>query len=217
MFLTEPMVLCIALYASFIFGILFLQLEVFPIIFRDQRGWGVVASALPFLGLFGGVLAAAALNIANQPLYVRAVDGNKGRAVPEARLPPLVLGQALLTAGLFWLGWTAGPAHHWAVPVAAGGTVACGFTVAFQQSLNFLVDVYGPFAASAVSANTILRSVMACGLPLAARPMFLGMGVGPASSVLGGISCLALPVPFVFMRYGPRLRKRSKFASAEEV
>ena len=38
MFFTEPMVLCIALYASFIFGILFLQLEVFPIIFREQRG-----------------------------------------------------------------------------------------------------------------------------------------------------------------------------------
>lgn len=115
------------------------------------------------------------------------------------------------------MGWTAGPQHHWASPAVAGGCVACGFTVAFQQSLNLLVDMYGPFAASAVSANTILRSLMACGLPLAARPMFTGMGVGPASSVLGGISCLALPVPFVFIKYGPRLRKLSKFASAEEV
>lgn len=57
---------------------------------------------------------------------------------------------------------------------------------------------------------------MACGLPLAARPMFLNMGVGPAASVLGGISCLALPVPFLFMKYSKVLRKMSKFAPVEE-
>ena len=54
------------------------------------------------------------------------------------------------------------------------------------------------------------------GLPLAARPMFLQMGVGPATSVLGGIACLALPVPFLFMKFGVRLRKLSKFAPAVE-
>lgn len=86
----------------------------------------------------------------------------------------------------------------------------------FQQCLNFLVDTYGPYAASAVSANTFLRSLCACGLPLAARPMFLDMGVGPAASLLGGVSCLALPMPLLFMRYGARLREMSKFVREEE-
>lgn len=57
---------------------------------------------------------------------------------------------------------------------------------------------------------------MAAGLPLAARPMFNNLGVGPAMSILGGIAALALPVPFVFMKYGCELRKRSKFVQYEE-
>jgi DHA1 family multidrug resistance protein-like MFS transporter len=44
--------------------------------------------------------------------------------------------------------------------------------------------------------------------------MFLGLGVGPASSILGGISLLALPVPFIFMKYSATLRKRSRFANS---
>jgi hypothetical protein len=97
----------------------------------------------------------------------------------------------------------------------SAGFIGAGFNIVFQQCLNFLVDTYGPYAASATSANTFLRSLIACGLPLAARPMFQNMGVGPAASVLGGISCLALPVPLVFMKYGEGLRKRSKFIKTD--
>lgn len=85
-----------------------------------------------------------------------------------------------------------------------------GFNVVFLQSLNYLVDTYGMYAASALSANTIVRSLVAAGLPLAARPMFENMGVPHAASLLGGISCIALPMPFVFMKYGAKLREKSK-------
>lgn len=85
--------------------------------------------------------------------------------------------------------------------------IGAGFNIIFQQSLNFLVDTYGSFAASAVSANTILRSLVACGLPLAVRPMFDNLGgVGPGCSLLGGIAVLALPVPWVFVRYAAVFR-----------
>lgn len=237
MLFTEPMVTCIALYASFVYGLLFLTLEVFPIVFEEHRHFGLVVSTLPYLGLFVGVLFATLINLANQPWYRKAVQSNKGRAVPEARLPPMIVGGFLFSAGLFWFGWTATPRDSWVLPVIAAGKhplsrhalivpktdklsmtafIGSGFTVVFQQCLNFLVDTYGPYAASATSANTILRSLLACGLPLAARPMFLNMGVGPASSVLAGISCLALPVPFIFMKYGLKLRKMSKFAPVIE-
>ncbi|KAG9784273.1 MFS general substrate transporter, partial [Aureobasidium melanogenum] len=212
MFFTEPMVTCIALYASFVYGLLFLTLEVFPIVFLEQRRYGVVTSTLPFLGLFVGVIFALTVNIANQPLYARAVKRNHGRAAPEARLPPMLVGGVFFSAGLFWFGWTAAPKYPWPLPVVAAGFIGAGFNIIFQQCLNFLVDIYGPYAASAVAANNFMRSLMACGLPLAARPMFLRLGVGPASSLLGGISCLALPVPLIFMRYAGTLRKMWKFA-----
>ncbi|KAK5996387.1 Major facilitator superfamily multidrug transporter FLU1 [Cladobotryum mycophilum] len=216
MFFTEPMVACIAVYASYVYGLLFLTLEVFPIVFREQRKYGVVVATLPYLGIFVGVLCAIFINLINQPLYIKAMKKNKNRSVPEARLPPMIIGVVLFAVGLFWFGWTANPKYHWAIPTVAAGFIGAGFNVVFQQCLNFLVDTYGPYAASALAANTFLRSLLACALPLAARPMFISMGVGPAASLLGGLSCLALPMPFVFMKYGLALRKRSKFAPLQD-
>jgi len=40
--------------------------------------------------------------------------------------------------------------------------------------------------------------------------------VGPAMSILGGVAVLAIPVPFVFMKYGLVLRKMSRFAPVDE-
>lgn len=121
MLVTEPMVACMAVYASFVYGLLFFQLESFPIVFKEERGWGLVDSTLPFLGLFTGVVFALIINIANQPLYARAVARNKNRAVPEARLPPMILGGILFSTGLFWFGWTAAEGYSWVLPVIAAG------------------------------------------------------------------------------------------------
>ena len=123
MLVTEPMVACMAVYASFVYGLLFFQLESFPIVFGEERGWGLVASTLPFLGLFVGVVLALVINIANQPLYARAVARNMHRAVPEARLPPMILGGVLFSVGLFWFGWTAGDGYPWVLPVVAAGRI----------------------------------------------------------------------------------------------
>lgn len=215
MLVTEPMVTCIAIYASFVFGLLYMTLEVFPIVYQQHRHWSLVVSTLPFVALFVGVLSAVAINLANQPRYARAVEAAGGRPVPEARLPPMAFGGFLFVIGLFVFGWTADPAIPWPISVVAAGFIGAGFNTIFQQCINFLVDSYKLYAASAVSANTILRSCLAAGLPLAAKPMFRNLGVGPAMSILGGIATLALPVPFVFMKYGVALRKRSKFAPIE--
>lgn len=111
----------ITLYVSFVYALIFLMLEVFPIVFEEQRGYGPVVSSLPFIGILVGVIAALPINMANQPRYIRAVIKNNGRAVPEARLPPLIIGGILLSGGLFWFGWTAAPRFHWALPVVAAG------------------------------------------------------------------------------------------------
>jgi hypothetical protein len=117
---------------------------------------------------------------------------------------------------LFWFGWTAAPRFHWIIPTIAAGFIGAGFNVIFQQCINFLVDTYTLYAASAVSANTFLRSILAAGLPLAAMPMFHNLGVGPAMSILGGVATIAIPVPFLFMKYGLALRKRSRFAPVND-
>ena len=214
MLTTEPIVTYIVFYASFVFALLYVTLEVFPIVFQEERGYSPEVASLPFLGLFIGMLGAVGINLANEPRYRRIADATKGKPVPEARLPPMIVGSFLFPIGLFWFGWSADPTFHWAIPIAATSFIG-GFNPIFLQCVNFLVDTYGLYAASAVSANTFLRSIMAAGLPLAAKPIFYNLGVGPAMSILGGVAVAAIPVPFLFLKYGLALRKKSTFAPVD--
>ena len=213
MMLTEPAVTCITIYAGFTFGLLYMTLEFYPFVYRDLRGWPLVSSSLPFLAMFVGVLGALTVNLGWQPRYIRAVEAAGGKPVPEMRCPPMFVGGLLFVAGLFLFGWTADPSIPWPASVIGCALIGAGMNVTFQQCINFLVDTYRVYAASAVSANTLLRSCLAAGLPLAARAMFKNLGVGPAMSILGAIATLALPIPFFFIKYGARLRAKSKFTT----
>ncbi|KFY30662.1 hypothetical protein V493_01762 [Pseudogymnoascus sp. VKM F-4281 (FW-2241)] len=104
-----PMVACIACYASFVYGILYPTLEVFPICFVELRSMSPVAGSLPFLGLFVGVLAASVLNCADQPRYRRISEAAGGKPVPEARLLPVSIAGFIFAIALFWFGWTSNP------------------------------------------------------------------------------------------------------------
>jgi MFS family permease len=212
MLVTEPMITVIAVYASFVYALLYMSLEWVPIVYSDIRGYGPIVSTLPFIGLFLGIVCALVLNLGNQVHYHHAVEKNGGKAVPEARLPPMMIGGFLFCGGLFWFGWTSSPNYHWILPTIALGFIGAGFNCIFQQCINFLVDTYSVYAASAVSANTILRSILAAGLPFATQPMYQALGVPKSLSILGAVAGAALPVPFLFARYGASLRAKSSFA-----
>lgn len=46
--------------------------------------------------------------------------------------------------------------------------------------------------------------------------MIYTLGVGPGVSLIGAVACVALPMPFLFYKYGAQLRRKSKFAPAVE-
>lgn len=60
--------------------------------------------------------------MANQFFYKKTLEVNNGNVVPEARLPPIMVGGLLFSGGLFWFGWTAAPKYPWILPVLAAGT-----------------------------------------------------------------------------------------------
>jgi|SRR6266702_1252733 len=68
------------------------------------------------------------------------------------------------------------------------------------------------YSASAFAANTMARSAVGAAFPLFTTQMYEGMGVNWASTLIGGVALLLLPIPFLFYKYGPRIRARSKFA-----
>ena len=68
------------------------------------------------------------------------------------------------------------------------------------------------YSSSAFAANTIVRSAVAAAFPLFTVQMFTALGVGGACSLLGGVGLLLTPAPFLFYKYGPRIRAHSAFA-----
>lgn len=76
---------------------------------------------------------------------------------------------------------------------------------------TYLVDAYGMYAASAVAASTVIRSLAGAVLPLAGRDMFAALGLGWGSSLLAFIAIAMIPMPFLFYKFGERLRQRNLF------
>ncbi|EGR48472.1 uncharacterized protein TRIREDRAFT_62747 [Trichoderma reesei QM6a] len=211
--LLTPICFLVALYASFCYGILYMQLGGIPIIFREIRGWNPLNATLPFLCIFLGAVFGCGANVYNQLLYNKAYYAAGNRAVPEKRLPPMMIGSLLFSGGQFLLGWTGAQRDiHWIVPCIGLVMLGTGFFTIFQAALNYLVDTFQTYAASAVAANTFLRSCFAGAFPLVVGPMFHNIGVGPGSSITGGFAALLIPVPFFFYRYGKRIRAGSKWS-----
>lgn len=98
------------------------------------------------------------------------------------------------------------------MPTISGLLTGFGLLAIFLQALNYLVDAYLMFAASAIAANTFLRSLCGAAFPLFARQMFEGMGIQWASTLLGCLAALLVPVPVWFYLRGAKIREKSAYA-----
>lgn len=81
----------------------------------------------------------------------------------------------------------------------------------FMAMLTYLSDAYMTFSASAQGIASTVRSVLGVLLPFAAHDMFMNLGVAWACSTLAFLSLLLGALPFLFMKFGERLRANSKF------
>ena len=148
-----------------------------PIVFQELRGFNAGEQGLTFLSILISVCLFAV------PGYFwwkwryqsRHIDGN-GDLVPEAQLPAACFGALLLPPALFWFGWTGNYASiHWIVPTLAGLFLGFGIYTIFLQLMNYIIDSYLMFAASAIAGNTMLRSLCGFAFPMFATQMFDGM------------------------------------------
>lgn len=74
----------------------------FPIVYQEQRGWSEGVGGLAFIGILVGMITAVIYSIPDNKRYNKVAAAHQGRAPPEARLPPGMLGCIFLPIGLFW-------------------------------------------------------------------------------------------------------------------
>ena len=191
------------------------MLSTFPGLWSGRYGEATGIGSLNFismgLGFFLGTQICAPLNDA---IYRRLKKKNNGVGKPEFRVPIMIPGSILVPVGLFWYGWSAQAKVHWIMP-NIGATIFCaGTIVSFQCIQTYLVDSYTRYAASAIAAATVLRSLAGFGFPLFAPAMYSALDYGWGNSVLGFIGiALGVPAPFLLWRYGETLRSKSQYAA----
>jgi len=216
----EPMCLNLCLFSAILLGILYLFFGAIPLIFENNHGFNLGQVGLSFLGLLTGMV----IGVLTDPLwhknYVRLVKnrekagGEPGGSEPEYRLPPAILGAVLVCVGLFWFAWTSYRSVHWIVPIIGSGIFGCGQLLVFSGVFTFLVDSYPLYAASSLAANSFARSSFAAAFPMFGVQMYNKLGYQWATSLLAFLTLVMAPFPYIFFRYGKRIRGTSRFASA---
>jgi MFS family permease len=213
----EPIVLLTSIYIAIVYGTLYMLFAAFPIVFSDHRGWSLGITGLSFVGIAVGMVFTVLYYIfIEQRRYIRVTEAHNGIAPPEARLPPAIIGSVLLPIGLFWFAWTNGPEIHWAVPIVGSGFFGAGVVFIFLGLINYLVDSYVVFAASALAANSLLRSIFGAVFPLITPSIYNGLDIHWGSSIPAFLSVLCMPWPFLFYCYGERIRSKCKYAAEAE-
>ena len=207
MILLSPINILISLASAFMNGLLFLLLTTFPVIFDQIYGFTPTELGLSFLGIGVGNIIGLAIFTLTSDRYIR-YRASQGKLKPEDRLIHVILSGPLVAVGLFWYGWSAQAHTHWIVPIAGSSLIGMGNILFFTAIMGYLVDTFTEYAASAIAANTVLRSIGGTLLPLAGRRMYQVLGVGWGNTLLGTLALIFTPALIFLYANGESIRLR---------
>lgn len=215
MLLTQPIIQVLALYMMFLYGLMYLILSTFPGLWASygmSTGIGGLNYIALGLGFFLGAQICAPFQDRIYARLKKHYNVTVGR--PEFRIPMMVPGAIVLPVGLIIYGWTAQYRVHWIGPDIGVVLLSMGVIVGFQAIQGFLVDSYTRYAASAVAAATVLRSLAGFGFPLFAPSLYAKLDYGWGNTMLAFIGiAIGWPGPILLWKYGQKLREKSTFAA----
>ncbi|PKS09902.1 hypothetical protein jhhlp_004525 [Lomentospora prolificans] len=219
--LFDPISIIFALYLGVVYGYLYLMFTSITQVFTLSYGFSASNVGLVFLGLgVGSMIGVVYFSItSDRTIKKRAAEAEAKAAEtgvpsegmkPEYRLSPLPIGAIMLPLGFFLYGWTAEYPEkiHWIVPIISHVFIGIAILIIMLSLQMYLVDAYTLYAASALAANTVVRSTAGAVLPLAGLEMYEKLGIGWGNSLLGFVSLALVPVPFFIIKYGEMLRKK---------
>lgn len=209
MIVRSPVVQICSLFTSVVYGYLYLLFTSITEVFEDYYNFSTDMVGLVYLGLGVGSLIGMAYfsGLSDRHIKSQAIKYGGGLK-PEYRLHVLPVGAITMPIGFFIYGWTAQYHTHWIAPLIGMAVIGFGNLICFMCLQLYLVDAFTIYAASALAANTVFRSIAGAVLPLAGLRMYSTLGLGWGNSLLGFIAVALIPIPFLFLRYGEFLRKK---------
>jgi DHA1 family multidrug resistance protein-like MFS transporter len=211
--LKDPAIFFVNMYTALFYGIYYTFFEVFPIVF-PRYGFNLGEIGLAFLACQVGAGIGLIVYFVYLNYYMIPDNLKNGLRAQEHRLVPAIFGSFLIPTGLFIFGWTARPSIHWIVPLIGVVIFVLGTFLILQSIFVYVPLSYPKYAASLFAGNDLVRSSLACGSILYARPLFINLGVAEGVSLLAGISVLGIFGMVAIYLTGAKLRARSKFAQS---
>jgi len=206
--LAQPIVLVMSTYQAIIFGTTFSLYTNFQPIY-DEYGFSVEQIGLLYLGPGLGFLTAVWFIVPQiDTVYNRLTERNNGKAKPEYRLPIANIGAVFIPLALFWFAWTVQLHAHWFATIAATYFYGIGQVLILNSSQNFYIDAFEKYAASAIAAGALFRSLLGGVVPLFAPAVFEKLGYGWGISIFAFLAVAIAPAPALFYFYGEKVRER---------
>ncbi|KIW97892.1 uncharacterized protein Z519_01476 [Cladophialophora bantiana CBS 173.52] len=205
----SPIVLFISIYVATAYGLLYLMFTTLPTVFQEAYGWSLQLTGLSYLGLgLGTFIALFALIRFNDAQVVKLMTTNNGLFEPEMRLATTPYCGIMLPMSLIWYGWVTDKHSHWLSAITGTVPYGIGMLGIFLPFQTYMVDAFPLHAASAVAAPTVMRSLFAAFLPLAAPPLYQSLGLGWGNTLLSFLALIMVPIPMAFYRHGGKIRRR---------
>lgn len=168
---TEPIVLLVTTYMSFIYGLLYLSLTAYALIFGGVYHFSPGVAGLPYVGMIVGVFIGFAIVCFLNAGYVKKLKANDNIPVPEWRMPIVMFGGVSFSIGLFWLGWTGyKESIPWIVPTLSGLCLGFGIYTVFLSCLNYIIDGEEPLLIAICHTQLTLSQPTSCSPPRPLQP-----------------------------------------------
>ncbi|SGY62556.1 BQ5605_C007g04707 [Microbotryum silenes-dioicae] len=207
----EPAVFFANSYIALLYACFYLWFEAFPILYVETYHFSLGISGLPYLAFIVSGLTTFSFYILYLLYHLNPRMG-KPDFQPEARLELGLVAGLFIPVSLLIFGWSGQNQTHWIVPTIGAGLYLPGIFLIFQCILMYVSSSYPPaLAASILAGNDLFRSSFASVFPLFGTRFFKVLGLGGGSSLLAGVNLLMVPLLFMLMKFGPRLRARSKW------
>lgn len=207
----EPTTIFFGIYITVLYLLIYGFLEGFDYVFTKTYLFAIGERYTCFAAIAIGVLLGMPYVILVNRFATKRYQSS-GDNPPERRLLPALFAAPLLPISLFWLGWTNNPSiSYWS---DLGACCLFGFALhaLFTSTYHYLLDTYGTVASSALAAITCVRYLASGGMVIITEPMYKGLGVNWTLTLLGCVAALLTPVPLIFWKWGPLMRKKSKYA-----
>jgi MFS family permease len=198
------------------FTFFYIMSTTLPDILMNQFNLDEAQTGLSFMAFsVGSIIGIVVCNLTVDRIYIYLSKGHFGKAIPEYRLPLLIVGAFLLPIAVVLYGWVA--QEKWSLALMLVIVVFFGFSLLLGvvPLMAYVVDAFGIYSASATTALLVIRCLMGTFLPLAVGPLVDTVDYGWAFTILAGLVLSVAPIPVLVLRYGTKWREYSSYSREE--